>query len=115
LKAHSLSPDDVEKSPASAYQPAFPQLKSITWLIGSTSTIALDNIYRAQNRLKYCARQLVSAANVSTGILFPLRRIRLEASRSKYRWLNSCGGDARRMILQRNDCRKLIRNFLFAI
>jgi hypothetical protein len=48
LKGHDLNPDDVG-SRASAYRPAFPQMKSITWLIGPTSTtIALDNIYRAQ-------------------------------------------------------------------
>jgi hypothetical protein len=54
-------------------------MEPITWLIGSTSTIALDNIYRAQCWLKPYARQLVSAANVSTAILFPLRRRGSEA------------------------------------
>jgi len=74
LKGHDLNPDGVG-SPASAYRPVFPQMKSITWLIGPTSTtIALDNIYRAQSWLKHCTRQLVSAAKVFNPILFPVRR-----------------------------------------
>jgi hypothetical protein len=86
LKGHDLNPDGVG-SPASAYRPVFPQMKSITWLIGPTSTtIALDNIYRAQSWLKHCTRQLVSAANVFNPILFPVRRCEAGAGQSKHRW-----------------------------
>jgi hypothetical protein len=62
------------ESPASGL-PAGVSVNEVNHMVDRmTSTIALDNIYRKQNWLKHCARQLVSAANVSTPILFPVRR-----------------------------------------
>jgi hypothetical protein len=71
-------------------------MKSVTWLIGSTSTIALDNIYRKQNWLKHCARQLVSAANVSTAILFPLRHPARKPTRQTFVALTPAANCSRR-------------------
>jgi hypothetical protein len=108
-----LSPDEIGKPGLGL--PAGVSVNEVNHMVGRIDEHHRPRQYIPQAKL---AEALRAAARLR-GERFhpdfvPPKAIR-PATPIKWRRLNVCGGIAAAAILRRNDCGKLIRNFLFAI